>query len=619
MVAKNKVEDVIGPLIRALDRRVVNTKVTGVYSSLEIEKHADVTNNAMSNDILVLNHNKSNVIPDIDGDEAEAVLKAKFTWQERLLRTLESLHAIVMVVLLVAVAIAMTIAQTITGEDGVGFKAFDLAVMVVFALEIILRYYCFTHVHIGLTSFFKNYLNCVDVLVVLVDVALLAVPSSSASGAEYTKALRAIRLVRLVRIFRAARLVEKLAKTRSNKYTWKPPSRYAETSNSEMDTMVEAMNVLSSVHLIVEDRCVSQLLEGFQEWNGDPDKLDPVEIFENVMEQSKEVSLGKECFNDILLDNIMFENSALVQIALDLLMFHHTLRTSLLSNFMKVQLIASPKSILQYENVKSMLAEVERYIETNGTWGHLISDDDKVCDAETKSILRNLINLCKQRRHVLEFDQDYQPVSSVQDLLRNLGFRELSVKMRRLLTCGNYNTESVFMTNNVELFSICNELMYWFLYDNSVNQNLVFLDIQYYFDTLDNHVGSHLVIQALFSNNEELMRACPKKLIVEFTDKVCNSGQFPQYLTLHGAITNLRGKNIIENQYEIVKQLISPARVKQLVSFFCPIAHEDYKRKVLLMKPYLNKKQVTVEELPNELGYHLEFLRVLSVSAFVLT
>ena len=610
---EEKLKDVIGPVIRALDRRNVSISSSPATSSGPATSKGNkvrlVNSKKIQTDVTV----EAILNAENDDDNNDTIIQEP-CWQAKTLDFLESLFVLFLVVLLVVVAIGVTLAQTITGKEGSFYEIFDLVVMLIFCTELVLRYYCYVYVNKSYTSFFFNLLNCVDVVVVLIDLALLGVPSSSASGAEYSKGLRAIRLVRLVRIFRAARLVDKLTHKVDIKHVWKLPARYKKVSSCELETMVEAMNVLSSVQLVIEDRSVSLLLKGFHKWQQGQDSRHPEDIFEEAIYKSKELSLGLDTFNDIFLDNLMFENSELVQVALDLLMAHHTLRDSLTSNIQKVQLIVSPKSIDQHDSVHEMLLNLERNTEANEMWGHLLTEEDRRVDAETKAILINLIDICKERRTVLEFDHDNQPVTSVQDLLRNLGFCELSVKMRRLLASGNNQADSVIAKNNLELFGICNRLMYWFLYDNNTNQNLVFFEIQFFFDTLDIDVGSHLVIQALFSNNEELMRQCPKKLILEFTDKVCNCGQFPQYLTLHVSITNTRGKNIIENQYEIVKQLISPARVQRLLSFFCPVTHDDYKRKVELMEPFLNKKHVTVEELPLELGYHLEFLRVLSVS-----
>ena len=619
--SEEKLKDVIEPLINALDHRSTTPGTTAESSDIVFPNARKKRSNSIGGGKKIQPELKEDVNSATDDDDTNSKdnsrsnsdLNLSQSWQSKMLIFLDSVLVLVLVVLLVFVAIGVTLAQTLSGQEGHAFNVFDFVIMLIFASEIALRYYCHVFVHKSYSAFFYNILNCIDVSVVLIDITLLGVPSSSASSeAKYTKGLRAVRLIRLVRVFRAARLVEKMTSATKTVFAWKMPTRYSSTSSRDLETMVEAMNVLVNVQLILEDRCVSLLLEGFQKWYAGLDARKPEDIFEDVLLKSKELSLGIQNFNDIFLDNIMYESSDLVQVALDLMMTHHTLRATLLSNIQKVQLIVSPKSIEQHDSVREMLYKLERNVEANEIWGHLFSAEDNAIDAETKVILTDLTNICKERRVVFEFDLDFQPVASAQDLLRNLGFCELAVKMRRLLTCGNKEAQSAIVKNNIAIFSICNQLMYWFLYDNNTNQNIIFRDIQFFFDTLDMDIGSHLVIQALFSNNEDLMRACPKKLILEFTDKVCTCGQFPQYLTLHGSITNTRGKNIIENQYEIVKQLISPARVQRLVSFFCPITHEDYKRKVELMTPFLGKKHVAVEDLPFELGYHLEFLRVLS-------
>ena len=78
------------------------------------------------------------------------------------------------------------------------------------------------------------------------------------------------------------------------------------------------------------------------------------------------------------------------------------------------------------------------------------------------------------------------------------------------------------------------------------------------------------------------------------------------------AITAVGEKNILENQYEIVKQLSSPVRLKKVMCFFSPVDSTEYARKVKLMQPYLKTKDVDADGLAAELCYHLELLRVLS-------
>jgi hypothetical protein len=56
----------------------------------------------------------------------------------------------------------------------------------------------------------------------------------------------------------------------------------------------------------------------------------------------------------------------------------------------------------------------------------------------------------------------------------------------------------------------------------------------------------------------------------------------------------------------------APEAQRGIVSFFVPTSHPDYAKKVKLMSPYLNVQDVRVEDLPNDLFYHLELLLVLS-------
>ena len=454
-------------------------------------------------------------------------------------------------------------------------------------------------------------MNCVDVVVVLIDLIILGLPESS--GSQYSGVLRSARLVRLVRIFRAARLVQKFtdfgAKTHA---AWKMPSRYSKTPAHELETMVEAINVLSYAQRLIEDRNLSLLLREFYKWESGQITKTPTEIFEEVIVNSKQITLGLDMFDDIFVDNLMYVHPELVQVGLDVLMAHHSSRSVLLNNAKQVQLLVSAKREEQCRRVDQMLLLLERHTETNDIWGELSTDEHKATNEEMKKILCSLVTYCRIRRTVLEFELDYRPDSDIQDLLRNLGFFDIAMKVLRLLHSLNADTKPVASENNLDIIRLCNDLLYWFIFDNVQNQTLVFDELSFFLDTLDTRIGSHKVLKALFDNNEDLMRACPLALIGQMADYVCEKGHQPQYLSLLGSITNVGEKNILVNQYEIVKQLIAPVRIHKMTSFVCAVTHPDYEQKVELMRPFLDKKNVSVEDVPDALAYHLEFLRVLS-------
>lgn len=631
-----KLKDVILPIIAALDRRRVEVIVKQEHTSLENSpakvgklKTKPSVRNMMSSASLRAESRVAVTMDDMDKEkENSAELEhteidpaIEGSWQKKVLDFLEDLIAMSLVVLLVIVAIAVTVYQSISGVTNDGYRGFDIFVVAVFLCEITLRFYCYGYVHREVGSFFKEPLNIVDIGVVVIDLVILGTPSLSGGGAEYAKALRAFRLVRLVRVFRAARLMKKLADLGVVTYDpWKCPVRYYKTPPHELQTMIAAVEILSYVQRIIEDRNLSLLLRGFYRWEKGDDGRTPGEIFEQVILQSKELSLGCESFDDIFIDLLMYVNPTLVQVCLDVLMAHHSSRIVLLENISKVQLLVSARRERQYKLIDQMLLQLERNAETHELWGLLRTEEDHRINKQTKDILHELIDACRSPKTVLEFDHIYEPDREIQNVLRNLGFFDVCFKVLNLLTAAD-NEESVGGTsrelpidvlNKLEIVAISNELLYWFVIDNPQNQEMCFERMDFFLDSLDSGIHSDRIIHAMFRNNEKLMRAVPKHLIGEFTEKVCKYGRQPQYLALLSSINFVGDKNILENQYEIVKHIIAPVRLHHMVNYFCPVADEEYAEKVELMKPFLSKGDVNIDDLPSELAYHLEFLRVLS-------
>ncbi len=71
-----------------------------------------------------------------------------------------------------------------------------------------------------------------------------------------------------------------------------------------------------------------------------------------------------------------------------------------------------------------------------------------------------------------------------------------------------------------------NSLLYWFCLDNANNQALAFEKLESFVETLADGVNSHLVIKAIFNNNEKLMRLCPRSLVESMSEHICKDGKF---------------------------------------------------------------------------------------------
>lgn len=121
--------------------------------------------------------------------------------------------------------------------------------------------------------------------------------------------------------------------------------------------------------------------------------------------------------------------------------------------------------------------------------------------------------------------------------------------------------------NILKLCSLTNELLYWFFWNNPLNQEAGFVELGNFIEQLEmeEDVGAHLVIESILKNNEKLMRLVPHVHLFELAEKIANcdpsDNRCYRDLYLFGSITNVGDINIKENQLEIIKQLCSPGEI----------------------------------------------------------
>lgn len=400
--------------------------------------------------------------------------------------------------------------------------------------------------------------------------------------------------------------------------SWIPHSRYLSTPLYELQTYVEMVDVLHSMQRILDDRNVSLLLNGFYTWyienSSAVNEKVIKDVFVGVHEQMQELRISSDTDDDTLIDLIMYDHAPLVQSVLDVLIAHHSATRSMLDNVGRLQILVTKRREKQFSYISASLLKLDRHIETHALWKKLSNDDQRATQEECLTMLRAFESHLKIRRRVLEFDEEFEPDVTIQNMLHNLGFFDVACKAFTKLS--SMATAEVTMSDEIRnariIMSAINDVLYWYTMNNAVNQAEVFTRLDFFLQEVDSNIRSHRVVSAIFKNNETLMRRVPMHYVAQFAERICKQGRFPQYLTLMSAITHVGAKNILENQYEIIKQLSSPLRLKRVLVYFCSDSHHDYQRKIKLMAPYMNKKDPSSDEIAAELSYHLELLRTLS-------
>ncbi|RYG93849.1 hypothetical protein EON65_58320, partial [archaeon] len=173
------------------------------------------------------------------------------------------------------------------------------------------------------------------------------------------------------------------------------PSRYSKAPIYELETMVEAVDILAFAQKVIEDRNMSLLMRAFYDWHSGKDSSSPSDLFNKVIEDAKELTVDVNGFSTIMVDILMYEHTPLVQSTLEVLMAHYSSKHSLLENVKNSQLLASNGRERQFRLVDQMLKQLEQNAETHELWGELESEADQAQNKQTKDILKELTDICR--------------------------------------------------------------------------------------------------------------------------------------------------------------------------------------------------------------------------------
>eukprot|EP00605_Chrysophyceae_sp_TOSAG23-4_P000595 GSChrysophyteH1.ASY1.ANO1.672.1 assembled CDS len=609
--------DVIDPIVAALDRSgskfiedaVEDTsmqnsgpKTRGRRSSVvdSSSRHSESTKESKESAI------KSDKVEEIEEDE-EAV-----PWQARLLDIFESLHTTFFMLFLVLVSVSLVLYLYLTDTEGSLYDIAEYVIFSIFALDVLIRAYCFKVVRGPISVFICDPFNMLDIAVVAIDIALFIVTEifnnmTTGDTSDVTKVAKIARLLRLMRIMRVVRILNAIATNLAGveifAAKWEDPQRYYKSPKETVLTMVEMTQILSTVQLTVEDRNISLLMHGFFHWyqqfkeeptSSEESAAEAVTTFDSVTE-------SMESLRD------------LVQAAMSILMTHHSSKKVLLSNIQRMQVLVNHRRETQFQKLDKLVLLLKRESDTHDIWGRLQTEEHKHTSSEAHRALKEIKLTCYRRREILEFDEAFEPDRIIQDILRNLGMFDVCVKIIQLLDgIDPHNPNSEQSRNTRTLALEASELLYWFTLGNAENQALAYKHITFFMKHIDGKVMLHKVLEAIFKNNEFLMKSIPKQYIYDCIDMIITTGRFMQYLSLLGSIVAAGEKNMIDNQYEIIRILASPNNIKKVLLYFVPTSHPEYQKKVKAMGAAAHKKDVSVDDLPSDLAYHLNLMSLLS-------
>ncbi len=550
--------------------------------------------------------------------DTKSIAAPRYTFYDISVAVLNGLESVTYNFVLVLLAFAgagasIYIRQTKT--DNYIFPLIQNVVLIIFAVDLLVHYVVHTVVHRSFFSFFFRWENWVS----FISCFLYASPFLRSKSISYGL-VRTSRLAMVFVLFRS--IYTFLVKRRGlgsisndSGNSWSLSARHQKTDDYTLKTLVRIVDILNNIQQNIDDRMLSLFLKRFYQWSKEnrPSMSQVKSIFQGVIDDSADLLVSSEAKDETLIDLLMYPLPELVQTTLDLLMKYHSSRKIFLENVNKLQLITTEEGQEKYFRLEQIISVLKRDVDTHEIWGKLNTSEFLSINKTMFDHLAELTTECKQLRQTLKFDESHEPVKYIQNILRNLGCFEVCMKVAQLVLHvdkDDYHSEFAVNTRNLALAG--NQLMIWLILDNPANQALAYGELKFFIKTIDSKIDSHRVISSIFRDNIELMELVPKKYIAEFVDNICNVGKFPQYLSLMGSIINVGEKNVIGNQYEVIKLMASPENQKKIIHFFVGQNHPDYAKKIRLMSSYMNTKDVVVSELPSELAYHLELMKLLS-------
>ncbi len=614
-----------------------------------------------------------------------------FGCEKMLWNALDSILWLVIILLLVIVGVTLGFCQMggALKDDDKSVELFEYVASATFLVDLVLKFWCYPFVFDTwridkfLCDGFKvDWLNWIDVIVVLVDIVMYSVKWSSGgdedSGAGgFAKLLRFARLIRLTRLLKAARLVNKITEDlqEDEEPEWEKPARYRTTPKNQLDTMLQMIRILAEVGDLTRDYTLGLTLSELKKQDFLSEAPEPqfktggeiveaenglaeaTELYKACQGKGEAMSLqssgseddGAPQVDSVFLDICLYEHGELVQSALNVLMNHHSSRQFLLTDLQSTQLLTDEDATAtgEFIRLREYVLELRNMAEEQELWGELESEHDYEESNKMKRLLRYVTEACYERTSTVNFYSAYAPIKAKQDMIRNLGGFETAMTILGLHESiedpeddadehEKAKKEEV-NDNTLDILRLCNIFLSWFISGNAENQELAHEELDTFMDTLEDEIGSGLVIAAIIRGNSELIRQIPLVLISETTERIVTQGFNPEYLSILEAMVYLEdfdGANNTEVQSEICKNLTRQGIADKTLYLCQDPDGEDYSERMGLMSDAqatmmkmdpmsgmgkgkkAKTKDITIDEdvkhLDGKLKYHCRLLDVLA-------
>jgi hypothetical protein len=546
----------------------------------------------------------------------------------------ESFAGTCFIMSVVVIAVTVSLMQ-ITNPDDPNDAVYDsigLVCTIIFMIDIVLRGYCASIVREGgIIPYFGEPLNLIDLALVILDVVLLTRgseegssdgASAGANAGRLGRILRVARFLRMARLLRVLRLYRIIVNSTANVFEYQLPQRFLQCTVHKAKTMTTIIKTLILVYNRIQDNSLEILINVFQdivetEKNGK--EANVKQLIKVALTNDDALGLIPRGFDQVLVDVIMYDNFDLTNMALKLLMLHKNKRHILLSLSKDIQIIYSPKVEGKLAEAKKNLLTMRGYAEMYEIWQGLSSPEDlETADALEKLIddMTRLMRKVNEER-TLAVKKEFIPDEEVQNLLRNLDAMTSFMTVLDALYDGGREEPPERIKHIMRKVS---HMVYMYVLDNPRNQFIANEHLQFFIDRVDDELDSAQVVQGILHGNSELIKACHKKCVDLFAQKVFMNGRRSYYMKLFEGLAQSVSYDMdlgMKGVHHNISRYLTSREWQPRILLWCQGPESpEYEERVQHMAPLLEKEKsgsaVSEADMSEQLNYHVSLIRVLS-------
>jgi hypothetical protein len=523
-------------------------------------------------------------------------------------KLIESDGAHLIILLMYCISLLVTILRLSIVVDFASAVAWESFLLLTMLVESACRLFIVSKVGHSVITYLRKPVIILDLVAVMVGMVFLSmssvVPAVLSPSLAYL--LRGYRVYVILDYF--INDLDDVDDSADQKTVSKEQKRYKGLELTQLEILVGISDTIQVINEIWADRNVSVLVDSYQRFCNDG----PEGTEKNVQMALQKIT-SKRLLEDgdaiIFFDLIMYENATLTAKALDIIINHHMMFTSLLDHAHEVQLLSDSEKINSFVDLKTYISKVRQYSKQI-----FFPELFEVGLDPYESITNCLVaieGMLKQELDTLVIGEKFNEITWMQNAIRHLGGFELLIDILYHIFRSEGKMQTLSLPHEMkEFMRAISSVLCWLVRGNIENQKEAFKHLDFFLQFFSCMVGSEAIVEAIFYKNATLMKACPIRYISFFVDEIKAYGRYPEYLVLAHSICS--SSDATAHHFETIRVMTLPGNIIHVMSF----NKGDSSRLAIteMMHPWRGREydDVDFDSLPAELQYHMKLLSILS-------